>query len=97
MTDAAEIAKLESETCHESPRGIRFMKLREGLCKVPLGGPYDVPERFCGEPTPVGSPYCSKCQRIAYTRATPVSKKRPAITFTIGARPVAAVGKPVSG
>ncbi len=84
MIDAAEVIKSE-DSRNYPPRGIRFMKLHEGLCKFPLGGPYDPPERFCGEPTPVGSPYCRACQRVAYTRATPASKKRPAITSTIKA------------
>ncbi len=96
MIDAAEAIQVESGSRNEPPRGIRFIKLREGLCKVPVGGPYDPPERFCGEPTPVGSPYCPTCQRVAYTRPAPASKKRPAITYMIGARPVAAVGDPAS-
>ncbi len=83
MIEAAEVIEVESESRKE--RGIRFIALREGLCKFPLGGPYDPPERFCGEPTLVGSPYCPKCQRVAYTRAVPVSRKRPVITFTIRA------------
>ncbi len=69
----------------ESPRGIPFKKLRDGLCKFPLGGSYDPPERFCGEPTLIGSPYCPACQRIAYTRATPVRKNTPPFTSTIRA------------
>ncbi len=39
---------------HEPPRGMPFKKLRNGLCKFPLGGSYDPPERFCGEPTLIG-------------------------------------------
>ncbi len=74
MIEAAEAIQVESGSRNEPPRGIRFMKLREGLCKFPLGGPYDPPERFCGEPAPVGSPYCPACQRIAYTGAMPVSR-----------------------
>lgn len=66
MIDAAEVIEVREETRHEPPRGIRFLKLREGLCKFPLGGPCDPPERFCGEPTLVGSPYCQAYQRIAY-------------------------------
>ncbi len=80
MIDAADVVKVESESHNYPPRGIRFMKLREGLCKFPLGSLYDPPERFCGEPTPIGSAYCPACQRVAYTRVTPASKKRPAIT-----------------
>ncbi len=56
------------ETRQEPPRGIRFMKLREGQCKFPLGSLYDPPERFCGETTPIGAPYCRECRRIAYVR-----------------------------
>ncbi len=67
MIDAAEVIEVGQDS-HEPPRGVRFMKLREGLCKFPLGGPYDPPERFCGEATQIGLPYCPKCQRIAYVR-----------------------------
>ncbi len=59
------------KNCHEPPRGIPFKKFRDGLCKFPLGGSYDQPERFCGESTPVGSPYCPACRRTAYTRTAP--------------------------
>ncbi len=82
MIDVAEAIQVESGSRNEPPRGIPFKKLREGLCKFPLGSLYDPPERFCGEPAPVGSPYCPKCQRIAYTRAVPVSKKRPAASLS---------------
>lgn len=67
MIDAAEAIEIEQES-HEPPRGVRFVKLREGLCKFPLGGLHDPPERFCGEPTQIGSPYCPACRRIAYVR-----------------------------
>ncbi len=67
MIDVAEVIEVRQES-HEPPRGIPFRKLREGLCKFPLGSLYDPPERFCGEPTAAGSPYCPACRRVAYTR-----------------------------
>ncbi len=79
MIEAAEAIQVESGSRNEPPRGIRFIKLREGLCRFPLGGPYDPPERFCGEPTLVGSPYCPACQRVVYTRTTPASGKPPTL------------------
>lgn len=48
--------------------GISFEELREGLCKFPLGGIKEPPERFCGEPTQSGMPYCPKCRLKAYNR-----------------------------
>ena len=51
--------------------GIEFTDLREGRCKFPLGGINDPPERFCGEPTMAGMPYCSSCQLKAYHRPAP--------------------------
>ena len=48
--------------------GIAFVELREGRCKFPIGGFNDPPDRFCGEPTPPGSPYCPSCQKKAYNR-----------------------------
>ncbi len=50
----------------EQQPGVRFLELREGLCKRPLGGPTDPPTRFCGAPTQPGAPYCPECQKIVY-------------------------------
>jgi hypothetical protein len=49
--------------------GIGFTELREGRCKFPLGSFEAPPTRFCGDATPIGVPYCPKCQRKAYNRA----------------------------
>jgi len=46
--------------------GIPFWELRQGVCKFPLGCFSDPPERFCGEPAAIGSPYCPQCRRKAY-------------------------------
>ncbi len=48
--------------------GVDFSELREGRCKFPLGSINDPPERFCGEPTEIGKPYCQKCQSKAFSR-----------------------------
>jgi hypothetical protein len=47
-------------------RGVRFLKLRAGQCRFPLGASMAPAERFCGEPASIGSPYCPDCRRIAY-------------------------------
>jgi hypothetical protein len=49
-------------------QGIAFVDLREGRCKFPLGTINDPPERFCGEPAPIGKVYCERCQAKAYNR-----------------------------
>ena len=52
----------------EESEGIDFSELREGRCKFPLGDINDAPERFCGEPTEIGKPYCQKCHIKAFSR-----------------------------
>ncbi len=48
--------------------GVDFDNLRVGMCKFPLGGIDDSPDRFCGEPAVEGSPYCAECAKKAYSR-----------------------------
>jgi hypothetical protein len=50
--------------------GVSFWELRQGVCKFPLGRFSDPPERFCGEPAAIGSPYCPQCRRIVYALST---------------------------
>jgi hypothetical protein len=61
--DEAIIGEHEEES---TLPGIPFGELREGRCKFPLGRLSDPPERFCGKPAPIGSPYCPQCQRTVY-------------------------------
>lgn len=49
--------------------GVSFLKLREGMCKFPLGTIREAVTRFCGEPASVGVPYCDKCRVMAYTNS----------------------------
>jgi GcrA cell cycle regulator len=51
--------------------GLSFMGLRPGTCRYPLGGPTEPALRYCGAPTPLGSPYCLACAKIAYRAAPP--------------------------
>lgn len=44
------------------------MKLREGMCKFPLGGFNEPVDRFCGATTEIGTPYCGDCRKRVYTR-----------------------------
>ncbi len=44
--------------------GVSFMEMREGLCKRPLGTLKEPATRFCGAPTPPGSPYCPECKKV---------------------------------
>lgn len=43
------------------------MKLRDGMCKFPLGGMRDIVVRFCGEPAATGVSYCEKCRERVFT------------------------------
>jgi hypothetical protein len=65
MNEAAGVIAEHKRSEPDQP-GIPFGKLREGLCKFALGRFNDPPERFCGEPTAIGSPYCPPCRRIVY-------------------------------
>jgi GcrA cell cycle regulator len=65
MVECVEVAEDREEEAAPEP-GVAFMQLGPGMCRFPLGGLYDPPLRFCGEPAPVGSPYCQKCRAIAY-------------------------------
>lgn len=51
-----------------APKSVTFMDLREGRCKFPLGGLNEPPEWFCGVATVIGTPYCTDCQKLAYSR-----------------------------
>jgi hypothetical protein len=55
-----------ADQSNDHRKGIPFQKLREGLCKFPLGPIDEPPTRFCGAPTAIGEPYCQDCGRIAY-------------------------------
>ena len=68
MTDTRPTARTKSAKASDNPAGVDFDNLRAAMCKFPLGGIDDAPERFCGEPTREGSPYCSECAKRAYTR-----------------------------
>ncbi|CAJ0867394.1 hypothetical protein AMST5_01949 [freshwater sediment metagenome] len=66
MSDTADVIRDQKPV--PSRRGITFAELREGRCKFPLGTINDPPEWFCGEPAPIGSVYCERCQAKAYNR-----------------------------
>jgi len=68
MADTKTPARTKSAKPNDNPAGVDFDSLRAGMCKFPLGGIDDAPERFCGEPAVEGSPYCSECAKKAYTR-----------------------------
>ncbi len=51
----------------EAAPGVSFLKLREGMCKFPLGSMREPVSRFCGEPTEAGESYCEKCSERAFT------------------------------
>lgn len=65
MDEAAGVIAEDKQSEPEQP-GITFEELREGRCKLPLGRLSDPPERFCGEPAAISSPYCPACRRIVY-------------------------------
>ena len=60
--------RTKSAKASDNSAGVDFDNLRTAMCKFPLGGIDDAPERFCGEPTREGEPYWSECAKRAYTR-----------------------------
>ena len=49
---------------------VTIMELRESMCRWPLGDPSTSEFRFCGGPSPIGTPYCTFHERIAYQPST---------------------------
>jgi hypothetical protein len=49
-------ARTKSAKASDNPAGVDFDNLRAAMCKFPLGGIDDAPERFCGEPIIEGEP-----------------------------------------
>ncbi|WP_368856435.1 GcrA family cell cycle regulator [Methylocystis sp. MJC1] len=68
MDEAAGVIAEDKQSEPEQP-GITFEQLREGRCKFPLGRLSDPPERFCGEPVAMSSPYCGACRLTVYARS----------------------------
>jgi hypothetical protein len=64
MIECVEVAE-DQEEAAPAP-GVAFMQIEAGMCRFPLGRLADPPERFCGEPAPVGSPYCRAHRAVAY-------------------------------
>jgi GcrA cell cycle regulator len=52
---------------------ITIMELKESTCRWPLGDPATPEFRYCGGPSPVGTPYCPFHSRVAYQ---PVQDRR---------------------
>lgn len=52
-------------------RGITIHDLNLSTCRWPLGGRYELAERFCGEPPLPGRPYCLCHCKIAFQSARP--------------------------
>lgn len=69
MSTAIDSPQKPPAKAADEAKGVVFMKLREGMCKFPLGRFNEPAEWFCGMATVVGTPYCTDCQKIAYTRA----------------------------
>lgn len=51
-------------------RGLKFVELKEKMCRWPLGDPKDPDFLFCGCDAVPGLPYCGDHARIAYQVAT---------------------------
>ena len=45
---------------------VTIMELRESMCRWPLGDPSTPEFRFCGAPSPIGTPYCTFHGKVAY-------------------------------
>jgi len=68
MTDPTKTTSTKNSKAKEVTPGVDFDSLRPGICKFPLGGIDDAPDRFCGAPAMEGSPYCPECAKKAYPK-----------------------------
>lgn len=68
-----QVMVLASKGFHKTTNlpGVSFLKLREGMCKFPLGSLREPASRFCGEPTEIGVVYCEKCRHRAFMAKRP--------------------------
>ena len=69
--DGATWSKMEDVTrTTKHAERVTIMELRESMCRWPLGDPSTSEFRFCGGPSPIGTPYCTFHERIAYQPST---------------------------
>jgi hypothetical protein len=66
VIEAAEVAEVET-----LPPGVTLLELGPLSCRWPVDAAIlnlraPVTERYCGEPTREGSPYCPSCRKLAY-------------------------------
>ncbi len=57
MANTKSPAQTKAAKASKELAGVDLDSLRASMCKFPLGGIDDVPERFSGEPAVEGSPY----------------------------------------
>lgn len=50
---------------------VGLLDLREQHCRWPIGDPAEPGFRFCGQPSPIGQPYCAAHARRAYQAPLP--------------------------
>lgn len=68
MNGKNKTAEAKSSKAKANVPGVDFGSLRQGMCKFPLGGIDDAPDRFCGAGALEGSPYCQDCAKKAYNK-----------------------------
>ena len=55
---------------------IRFVKIKDGLCRWPIGEPEDLDFKFCGRNSNDKMVYCSEHHDVAYQRLNQARQKR---------------------
>ena len=58
---------------------VKLINLESGMCKFPIGDPFDADFGFCGEPQGDRQPYCEHHGEIAFTK--PYNKRSPGWSF----------------
>jgi GcrA cell cycle regulator len=56
---------------------VTIMELRESMCRWPFGDPSTPEFRFCGGPSPVGTPYCTFHSKVAYQPSSDRRRSKP--------------------
>jgi GcrA cell cycle regulator len=69
-------ARLEQDVVVALSLRVTIVELKETMCKWPLGDPTSQEFRYCGSPSPGGSPYCAHHSKLAYQPAQERRRER---------------------
>ena len=74
--EAARLARAPDEVVVPMSLKVTIVELRETMCKWPIGDPASSEFRYCGSPSPTGTPYCQYHGKLAYQPAQDRRRER---------------------